>query len=128
VVAGPYLVDTSTAIWTLENPGRLSGAARRALEKGPLVISVVSYWEVVIKAQKGLFQIADPVSWWSRVTGFLGGEVLSIRAAHVAGMAALPYLHRDPFDRMLIAQAAVEGFALVSSDEMIGRYAGKVVW
>ena len=112
-------------IWALENPARLSGPARKALEKDPLV---VSYWEVVIKARKGLFQIADPVSWWKRATEFLGGNILSIRAAYVSGLAALPGLHRDPFDRMLVAQAAVEGFALVSGDEMIARYSGKMVW
>lgn len=128
MVAGPYLVDTSTVIWTLENPARLSRLARKALEKGPLVLSVVSYWEVVIKTRKGLLQIADPVSWWTRATGFLGGSILSVRAEHVTGLAALPSLHRDPFDRMLIAQAAVEGFALVSSDGLIGQYAVKVVW
>ncbi len=128
MVDGPYLVDTSTLIWTLENPARLSRLARKALEKGPLVLSVVSYWEVVIKTRKGLFKIADPVSWWERATGFLGGSILSVRAEHVTGLAALPNLHRDPFDRMLIAQAAVEGFALVSSDELIGKYAAKVVW
>lgn len=128
MVNGPYLIDTSTLIWTLENPRRLSGPARKALERGPVVLSVVCYWEVVIKARKGLFRITDPVSWWLRATGFLGGDILSIRAAHVSGLAALPNLHRDPFDRMLIAQAAVEGFALVSSDPQIGRYTGKVVW
>ena len=128
VVNGSYLLDTSTMIWALENPARLSGPARKALEKGPLVVSVVSYWEVVIKARKGLFQIADPVSWWKRATEFLGGSILSTRAAHISGLAALPGLHRDPFDRMLIAQAAVEGFALVSGDEMIARYSRKVVW
>ena len=128
MVDGPYLVDTSAMIWALENPARLSGPARKALEKGPLVLSVASYWEVAIKARKGLFKIADPVSWWTRATGFLGGQILSIRGAHVSALAALPDLHKDPFDRILIAQAVAEGFALVSSHEAIAKYAVKVVW
>ena len=128
MVDGPYLADTSALIWALENPARLSKPARKALENGPIILSVASYWEVVIKARKGLFEIADPVSWWARATGFLGGEILSIRGAHIAALAALPDLHKDPFDRILIAQAVAEGFALVSSDEAMGKYAVRVVW
>ena len=128
MVDGPYLLDTSTVIWALENPERLSAPARTALRKGPLILSVVNYWEVAIKARKGLFKIPDPVSWWSRATTLLGGEILSIRAAHISALVGLPGVHKDPFDRMLIAQAAVEGLALVTSDEQIGKYALKVVW
>ena len=125
---GPYLLDTSTVIWALADPERLSVKARRALRAGPCVLSVVCYWEVVIKAQKGLLAMSDPGSWWIRATDALGGSVLSIRAAHISALSALPNLHRDPFDRILIAQAAAEGFALVTSDDQIRRYAVKTVW
>jgi PIN domain nuclease of toxin-antitoxin system len=128
VVTGPYLLDTNTLIWAAASPGRLSAPARKAVNTGPLVLSVVSFWEIVIKARKGTLDVADPVSWWSRAAAALGGEILSIRAAHVSALAALPAIHKDPFDRMLIAQAAAEGLALVSSDELIGKYAAKVVW
>jgi PIN domain nuclease of toxin-antitoxin system len=128
VVGGPYLLDTSTLIWAVGLPESLSPAARKALNRGPLVLSVVSYWEVVIKARKGLLKIADPVNWWSRATALLGGEILSIRAAHISAVAALPDFHKDPFDRMLVAQTAVEGLAIVSSDAQIGKYGVKVVW
>ena len=128
MVAGPYLLDTNVMIWAVGMPERLSTAARKALNAGPLVLSVVSYWEVVIKARKGGLKIADPVNWWARATEQLGGEILSIRTPHVSALAGLPQIHRDPFDRMLIAQAAVEGTALVSGDEQIGKYAVKVVW
>lgn len=128
VVSGPYLLDTSTLIWAVGRPERLSTAARKALNHGPLILSVVSYWEVVIKARKGLLKIADPVNWWSRATALLGGEILSIRAKHISALAALPDIHKDPFDRMLIAQAVVEGLAIVSSDEQIASYAVKIAW
>jgi len=108
---------------------RAAFAARaQSRERRPLVLSVVSFWEIVIEARKGSLQVADPVSWWLRAAAILGGDILSVRAEHVTGLAALPNLHRDPFDRMLIAQAVVEGFALVSSDELIAKYAAKVVW
>ena len=128
MVAGPYLLDTSTLIWAVASPDRLSARARQALNRGPLVLSVVSYWEIVIKARKGLLKIADPVNWWARATEQVGGEVLSIRAAHISALAGLPEIHKDPFDRLLVAQAAAQGFALVASDEQIARYSAKVVW
>jgi PIN domain nuclease of toxin-antitoxin system len=128
LVAGPYLLDTSTLIWSLASPDRLSPAASRALKSGPLVLSVVSYWEVVIKARKGLLAIADPVNWWSRATSLLGGEILSIRAAHISALAGLPALHHDPFDRMLVAQAAAEGLAFLGSDAQIRQYSIKSLW
>ena len=93
--AGPYLLDTSTLIRSLASPDRLSPPARRALKMGPLVLSVVSYWEIVIKARKGLLTVADPVNWWTRATSLLGGEILSIRAAHISALAGLPDLHID---------------------------------
>ena len=125
---GPYLLDTSTVIWTLADPSRVAAAARKALRAGPCVLSVVCYWEVVIKVRKGLLVISDPVVWWGRATDALGGSVLSIRAAHISALSALPDLHRDPFDRILLAQAVAEGLALVTSDEQIQRYAVKTIW
>jgi PIN domain nuclease of toxin-antitoxin system len=128
VIDGPYLLDTSTLIWALVGSERLSAKAHKALKAGPLVLSVVSYWEVVIKAQKGLLKIADPANWWSRATEILGGDILSVRAAHISALAGLPDIHKDPFDRMLIAQASAEGLALLTSDELFGQYPVKVVW
>jgi PIN domain nuclease of toxin-antitoxin system len=107
---------------------RLSAKARKAFNAGPLVLSVVSFWEVVIKTQKGTLRIADPVNWWSRASEMLGGDILSIRTAHMSAMAGLPDIHRDPFDRMLIAQATAEGLTLIASDEVFGQYPLKVLW
>jgi len=128
VTEGPYLLDTSTLIWALADSELLSAKALKALKSGHLVLSVVSYWEVVIKSQKGTLKIADPVNWWSRATEMLGGDILSIRTAHVSVLAGLPDLHKDPFDRMLIAQASAEGLAIVASDEQFSRYPVKVIW
>ena len=92
------------------------------------MLSIFCYWEVVIEVRKGLLVISDPVVWRSRATDALGGSVLSIRAAHISALSALPDLHRDPFDRILLAQAVAEGLALVTSDEQIRRYAVKTIW
>jgi len=122
------LLDTSTLLWTLASPGRLSQRARDAVAAGNSVLSVASYWEVVIKTRKGMLPIPDPVNWWTRAVELLGGQVLPIRASHITALAALPDLHRDPFDRILIAQAVAEGWPLITSDQNIGAYPVRVVW
>ena len=122
------LLDTSTILWSLGEPERLSQVARGAISAGPVLLSVTSYWEIVIKTGKGLLEIPDPVSWWNRASQLLGADVLPIRASHVGVLAGLPQIHRDPFDRMLIAQAIAEGCTLITSDEKIAAYSVRVVW
>lgn len=112
----------------LGSPERLSPPARRLVEGGENVVSVGSYWEIVIKTRKGLLSIADLPSWWRRATELTAARVLPIRASHVTALAALPMLHKDPFDRILIAQAIAEGLALVTNDEPIRAYAVQTIW
>jgi PIN domain nuclease of toxin-antitoxin system len=123
-----HLLDTSTILWALGSPDRLSGHARRLIDAGENIISVASYWEVVIKAQKGLLTIADLGTWWRRATELMAARVLPIRASHVTALAALPALHKDPFDRILIAQAIAEGLDFVTNDEPIGKYSVRTIW
>jgi PIN domain nuclease of toxin-antitoxin system len=92
-----HLLDTSTLLWALGEPERRSAKARRLVEAGESVVSVASYWEVVIKEQKGLLSIANLATWWRRA--------MHIRPSHITQFSALPMLHKDPFDRILIAQA-----------------------
>lgn len=122
------LLDTSTLLWTVGAPERLSAAARESIAHGELWVSVASYWEIVIKTRKGLLEIADPVSWWGRSSEQLGAETLPIRASHIGALCTLPDLHRDPFDRVLIAQAVVEGLPLVTNDRKIEAYPVRVIW
>ena len=92
-------------------------------------MSVASYWEVIVKIKNGQLTIsADPASWWLRATRDLRGTVLAIRAGHVAAVHKLQDHHKDPFDRILIAQAMVEGIGLVTSDEAIQMYPVKTIW
>lgn len=122
------LLDTSTLLWALGEPDRLSVRARRLVETGENIISVATYWEVVIKARKGLLSIADLPNWWRQATDLTAARVLPIRTAHITAMAALPLLHKDPFDRILIAQAIAEGLGLVTSDEPIRAYPVQAIW
>jgi PIN domain nuclease of toxin-antitoxin system len=120
-----YLLDTHTAIWALDRPEALSVPARNAASAGPNVLSVVSYWEVMIKSMNGKLDVGDPRVWWHEALQQLAATVLTLRPEHVAAVHSLPLIHKDPFDRMLIAQASVEGLTLVSRDGDIARYASK---
>jgi PIN domain nuclease of toxin-antitoxin system len=127
-VSSPHLLDTSTLLWALGAPERLSRRARGLLDTGENVVSVASYWEVVVKTQKGLLSIGDLPTWWQRAIELVGARTLPIRASHVSALAALPMHHKDPFDRILIAQAIAEGLGVVTSDEHMSPYAIRIVW
>lgn len=118
-----FLLDTNAALFALTTPERLSAAARRAILKGPNVLSVVSYWEVLLKSMKSTLDVGDPRAWWQDALEELAAKALVLRPEHISGVYALPAHHKDPFDRVLIAQAAAEKLALVTSDAAIARYA-----
>jgi PIN domain nuclease of toxin-antitoxin system len=123
-----HLLDTSTLLWALGSPERLSPRARHLVDAGENVVSVASYWEVVVKTQKGLLSIADLPTWWRRATELMATRILPIRASHVTALATLPMLHKDPFDRILIAQAVAEGLDFVTNDEPITSYPVRTIW
>ena len=123
-----HLLDTSTLLWALGDPERLSPRARRLVDAGENVVSVASYWEVVVKTQKGLLSISDLPTWWRRATDLTAARVLQIRASHITALAALPMIHRDPFDRILIAQAMAEGLGFVTNDGMVSHYPVQTMW
>lgn len=118
-------LDTCTALLALAHPEQLSAAARRAVLRGPNFLSVVTYWEVMLKSQNGTLQVGDPRAWWPDALEELAAAALVLRPRHVAGIYALPPIHKDPFDRILIAQAASEGLALVTADNEIRHYASE---
>ena len=125
-----YLLDTAVFLWAVASPQKLSPAVRRAIESGkhPLAVSVASLWEVVVKAQKGLLHLEDPPRWLEAGLKSIEAEVLPIRPAHVYQVGRLPMIHKDPFDRLLLAQAASEGWVLVSNDETVREYPVATLW
>lgn len=120
-----YLLDTHTALWALDTPELLTASARKAVLSGPNVLSVITYWEVMLKSMKGTLDVGDPRAWWFDALEQLVATPLPLRPQHIAGVYALPPIHKDPFDRMLIAQASSEGFTLVTMDAEIAQYASK---
>ena len=121
-----YLLDTNIVLLAMSAPERLSAAIRAAVESGPNVLSVVSYWEVVLKSSRGkLVDVGDPRVWWETALSDFAATAMSLRSHHIAAICGLAPLHQDPFDRALVAQAIAEDLALVTTDRMISEYAGE---
>ena len=72
--------------------------------------------------------VGDPIPWWEKYVVRSAIPALSIRISHIRALAGLPELHKDPFDRLLVAQSLVEGLTLVSKDETLARYGVPVIW
>lgn len=123
------LLDTHVLLWAAVSPDRISRKARALIanRENSLFFSVASIWEIVIK--NGLhrpdFRI-EPGRLRRRL--FENGyDELPVGGEHAIGVAALPPLHRDPFDRLLIAQALHEGLTLITSDRAVGQYPASIV-
>jgi PIN domain nuclease of toxin-antitoxin system len=125
-----YLLDTSTFFWAATTPGELSRRARRICESPGVqrVVSTVSLWELVAKASLGKVSIPNAPTVLASWVVSLGARVLPLDAAHVYAVYSLPLLHKDPFDRMLVAQAMAEDLTLVTNDGDIHRYPVKWAW
>jgi PIN domain nuclease of toxin-antitoxin system len=114
------LLDTHIALWAITGDATLDDEFLDRLRHDPdIFLSPVSLWEITIKQATG--KLAGPADLAERVRD-MGFRELPVTYAHAIAAGRLPPHHRDPFDRMLLAQAAVEGLTLVSRDESIARY------
>jgi PIN domain nuclease of toxin-antitoxin system len=123
-----FLLDTHLLLWAVQNPRRLSVSAR-SLINDPLnlpVFSVVSIWEVAIKTSRGHADFNVPPMLLRETLLESGYEELPVFGKHVVAVDGLPFIHKDPFDRLLIAQATVEGITMLTVDATIGRYPGPI--
>jgi PIN domain nuclease of toxin-antitoxin system len=112
-------------LWTMLEPERVSVKARGALDDPTnlLLVSIASLWEITIKIGAGKLKVpGSDVSFLSDNLADFGIGVLAILLAHLGALQRLPYHHRDPFDRILIAQSQTEQIALVTADAQISRY------
>ncbi len=125
------LLDTHVFLWALMTPGKLSQTSRKAIEslQNSLYISAASAWEVATKARLGRLTGAE-----AAVQGFqshirrMGAVELPITVEHALLAGRLPHPHRDPFDRMLAAQALLEGLVMVTSDPVFSDMGISVLW
>ena len=115
-----FLLDTHVLLWALAAPSKLPVRFRRELDAAFVFVSAASIWEVAIKAALGKIE-ADPAEVLDAVEP-AGFELLAVSGAHAARVATLPLLHRDPFDRLLVAQALCEPLVLVTNDRAVLPY------
>jgi PIN domain nuclease of toxin-antitoxin system len=125
------LLDTHAFLWFIMGDGRLSSTARSAIETpdDEKLLSAGSLWEIAIKVSLGKLTLAEPFSQIiPRELVRNGFQVLPLNVAHPSVVAALPFHHRDPFDRLLFAQAQVESLPVVTSDSNFDAYGIKRIW
>jgi PIN domain nuclease of toxin-antitoxin system len=120
------LLDTHVFLWWREDSDRLDSHVKRTIGRGEVVyVSAASAWEIAIKIQLGKLRIPGPVEAAVEESRF---SKLPVTFAHAAATLDLPEHHRDPFDRILIAQARVEGLSIVTADRKFEPYGAPVVW
>ena len=124
------LLDTHIVIWSMVEPDRLSRRARVAIEnpKNRVLISAAVAWELAIKVKAGKFSPASIVDRLSRMVEQAAFSELPISIEHAICAGSLALHHRDPFDRLLVAQALLLGIPVVSADTIIDKYGVERLW
>jgi len=125
------LLDTHALLWMCAAPDRLSERAKAAVldDRNGIVCSVASWWEIAIKI--GLGKLAMGADWAPELRREMrhnGIEWLAVLPEHCERIPALPFYHRDPFDRLLVAQAQAEGLTIITADTQFAAYGIDVVW
>jgi len=122
------LLDTQLLLWAAGQPERLSARARRQLNnrKNELIFSAASFWEISIKKSLGRDDFRVEPRVLRRALLDNGYVELPVTSEHAVNVDGLPPLHKDPFDRLLITQALVEGITLLTADAQLARYGGPV--
>lgn len=122
------LLDTHLLLWAAGSPGQLPAKARILMEdlQNELLFSAASIWEIVIKRSLGRSDFQVDARVLRRGLLDNGYQELAITSEHTVFIDSLPLLHKDPFDRILVAQATVEGITLLTADVLVAQYPGPV--
>ena len=123
------LIDTHVFLWWANAGHRLPKRVLQVIEnpESDLIFSMASVWEASLKWDR-MGTIGEFGALVERATRLLRLSILAIEMRHVIMSTRLPFLHRDPFDRMLIAQATMEGIPILTADELIAKYPVRVIW
>ncbi len=123
------LLDTHTFLWAITDEERLSVRARNVMASADMWWSVVSLWEALTKVAVGKLPLPQPTGVYLTHKLELNGlRVLPVSLSHVLRVEELPLHHRDPFDRLLIAQSIEEGWPIITADPWFSRYPVEVIW
>ena len=125
-----YLLDTHTAIWFFDGNSAMSPAADRIIRDrtNRIYVSVVSAWELTIKISIGKLRFPGDAAGFMHAAQHNDIIVIPIETAHLTALKELPFIHRDPFDRLLVATARAEQMTLITADENIARYDVQHIW
>ena len=125
------LLDTHTFLWWVNGSAKLSKRAQAAVERADnaCFVSLASCWEIAIKVSLGRLTVRSSLERFiAEQMAANGFEPLAITLAHAVGVSALPFHHRDPFDRMLVAQALDQDLSIVSIDPVFEKYGVRRIW
>jgi PIN domain nuclease of toxin-antitoxin system len=122
-----FLIDSNAFLWWSEASPRLGTGARQAIgdPKNEVVVSIAALWEIIIKTSLGKLTLSDDIETVVLNQGF---SLLAIGFDHLRRLTALPQIHKDPFDRLMIAQALSEGIPVATADRRFAAYGVQVVW
>ena len=124
-----YLLDTHAFLWFLNDDQKLPQRIRDLIcTASPLYISIASFWEMAIKTSLGKLMLPALVSEMMKTCEEMRIDIAPIKAAHLERLQTLPDHHRDPFDRLIICQAAEEKLTVLSADEKFKRYNIDILW
>ena len=124
------IIDTHIVMWVASNAPHITESAKRAIfsPESENFVSIVSAWEIAIKISIGKLRLDGGVSEFLKIMYENGFELLPIKKEHLKQVEILPLLHRDPFDRLLIASAVSEGMNLITADMNIHNYNVPWIW
>jgi PIN domain nuclease of toxin-antitoxin system len=125
------LLDTHVFLWWNQDDPQLSAVARSTIEDGrnELYLSAASAWEIAIKTAKGRLVLPSPPDRYvAERLAYYGFQALPIQLSHALAVAALPHIHVDPFDRLLVAQSRYEQLPIITADAAFVRYDVQVLW
>ena len=125
------LLDTHAFLWYVLDDPQLSSAAKAVIEnqEADVFVSPASCWEIAIKISLGKYSLTVPFeTFWQQGIDQYAFELLPIEVRHVAALINLPFHHRDPFDRLIVAQAMIERIPLISSDPVLDAYSIQRIW
>lgn len=122
------IIDTHVLIWLLYDRNKLSERAMRTMREAEVCVSIASLWELSIKRSKGMIDLPHSIPQIANRCLEMGIEILGITPEHCQGIQKLPFFHKDPFDRMIVAQAIEEEMVLITCDEKIQLGYPMVTW
>ena len=123
-----YLIDSHVLLWSLENNPQLSQTAIDILQNQDLAISIASLWEIEIKRNIGKLQLPFIPSQLAKICTNRDIQILPVTSDELDVLGTLPFIHKDPFDRIIISTALSKGYPLLTHDENIQKYNLQTIW